>query len=149
MKLASLNRSSLLLLALFVFVSGACSGRSQVMPTTHVSKVSMCALMATPKQYSGSMVEVAVRFTRTKEGTRLWDISCPDYGADLWIDPAVANDPSFLKLDEMLNAHGLSDHPVMATIQGVFSYAQYDKVRRQKRSTIKAEVVSDIKQFGD
>jgi hypothetical protein len=149
MKIAPLSRPSLLLLALCLFASEACFSRSQVNPTTQISKVSICTLMTTPKHYSGTTVEVDVRITRTKEGTRVWDISCPDLGADLWIDPAVANDPNFLKLDEMLNAHGLSDHPVTATIKGAFMYAQYDKVRHQKRSTIEAEVVSGIKQSGD
>lgn len=96
-------------------------------------KLPLCEVLTHPKKYSGSNLIITARFTATKEGTDLWDNRCPGLGVDLLEDPSVDLHPDIVKLYRMLKEHGLSDHPVTATLTGQFKDDQYDAVRDRKR----------------
>lgn len=137
-----------------LFFVGILSGSSCLLPTEaaangDVERASICALMAAPKQYTGKTVEVIARITRTKEGIGLWDPSCGNLGVDLLIDFDETDKPGFKELEEALKAHGLSDHPVIATVQGVFTFNQYDKFKKQKRTVLVASSVFNVHQSSD
>lgn len=50
------------------------------------------------------------------------------------------------ELEDALKAHGLSDHPVIATMRGVILFNQYDKIRRKKRTVLAIDSVEDVHQ---
>jgi hypothetical protein len=117
---------------------GAASGEA--------TAATICAVLAAPKLYTGKPVEVVARITRTKEGIGLWNPSCGNLGIDLLIDFNETDKPGFKELEEALKVHGLSDHPVIATVQGVFTFNHYDKFRKQKRPILIADRILDIHQ---
>ena len=109
-------------------------------------KISICELLAHPSQYAGISVVMTVRITATKEGASLWDPACTKVGLRLHSDPATSSDPAMLELDRVLNEHGLSDHPVIATLTGEFRQNHYDDIRHQAKAVFNAVAASDIRQ---
>jgi hypothetical protein len=67
-------------------------------------------------------------------------------GIDLSIDFDVHSDNGFESLEAALKAHGLSDYPVIATIEGNFTPDRYDSIRRRKRTVIVVRKVKGIRQ---
>ncbi len=132
-----------LLLAMVV----SCSGGSPI-PRASVdqapTKTSICSIMANPKAFGGKAVEVVGRITATKEGIDIWDPSCRGVGIDLSIDYDVHADNGFEPLEALLKTNGLSDYPVIATIQGSFMPDQYDKIRRKKRTLLRVQKAMDV-----
>jgi len=79
----------------------------------------LCKLLSNPKVHSGKVVDIQARITSVKEGSNIWDPDCPNLGAILIVDPSPDADPSIHELDRMMRLHGLSDHPVTASLVGV------------------------------
>jgi hypothetical protein len=114
--------------------------------TEKLVTVSLCDVLARPKAFSGKSMTMTVRITSTKEGTTLWNPACKGLGVDLQTDASARSQPGISALYQALRLHGLSDHPVIATVTGIFIYDQYDEVRHQRRSVVKATAATDIKQ---
>jgi hypothetical protein len=107
--------------------------------------VSLCEVLTHPSNYSGRKVKMTVRITSTKEGGFLWTPSCRSLGvATLQIDDAVDSDSGISDLLDLLRSHGLSDHPVIATLAGTFIYNPKKDEHRQ-RSVFKANAASNLK----
>lgn len=87
-----------------------------------------------------------VRITATKEGSFLWTPGCRNLGVvSLQMEGLSESDSGMKGLQDMLRAHGLSDHPVIATLTGTFTYnSQADEHRH--RAAFKANTASDLKQ---
>jgi len=111
-----------------------------------VIQIPLCRLLADPRAYAGKTVEVVARITATKEGIDIWDPTCKNIGVDLVIDFDAPGKKGFSELEDSLRAHGLSDHPVIATLRGMFIPNQYDKVRRKKRTVLAVESVEGVHQ---
>lgn len=111
-----------------------------------VYKVALCKLLVDPKAYKGKSVEVVARITATKEGIDIWDPACSSLGLNLSIDFDAPGKHGFRELEDALKAHGLSDHPVIATMRGVILFNQYDKIRRRNRTVLAIESVEDVHQ---
>src|SRR5258707_65488 len=79
----------------------------------------LCELFAHPERYSGKDLMVSARITQTKDGSDIWDPGCPNSGAVLRTNPSTESDPTIVELYRTLRIHGLSDHPVTATLFGV------------------------------
>lgn len=108
--------------------------------------VSLCEVLTHPAEYSGKNVMLSVRITATKEGASLWDPGCSRVGVSLVTDPEVRSKPGIAELYRVLRLHGLSDHPVIARLSGVFLENQNSAVRHRRRPVFKAVAASDIRQ---
>lgn len=111
------------------------------------SKVAFCEVLAHPADYSGKTLTMTVRITATKEGSFLWSSNCRKLALSLQIEDEAKSDTGIQNLLKMLRLHGLSDHPVVATLTGVFLYDQEDEHHR-RRSVFRASAASEIKQEG-
>ena len=134
----------LLLLVWAVFGCGYAAAQSSGVS----SKVALCDVLAHPADYSGKTLTMTVRITATKEGRFLWSSSCRNLGLPLQIEDQAKSDMGIQGLLEMLRQHGLSDHPVAATLTGVFFYNQQDEYRNRRRSVFRVSSATDIKQAG-
>lgn len=111
-------------------------------------KVALCDVLRHPADYSGKTLTMTVRITATKEGSFLWSSSCKNLGLTLQIEDQAKSDTGIQSLLEMLRQHGLSDHPVTATLTGVFLYNLQDEYRNRRRSVFRASSATEIKQAG-
>jgi hypothetical protein len=109
--------------------------------------VSLCDVLAHPAVYSGKSLIVTVRITSTKEGASLWSPDCRKVGVSLHIESRLGQ--GIPELYRALNLHGLGDHPIMATLTGVFTTDDYDEFRHRQRSAFKATAATDIKRTRD
>lgn len=89
---------------------------------------------------------MTVRITSTKDGSSLWSPECRKFGLDLKIDASARSQKGISDLYQAMKLYGLSDHPVVATLTGVFIYDQYDETRHRRRSVFTASAATDIKQ---
>ena len=89
---------------------------------------------------------MTVRITKTKDGTSLWNPSCAKHGIGMLMDAPSGSRPGLSELRRALTLHGLSDHPVIATLTGVFLYNDYDEIRHRHRSVLKVIDAVEIKQ---
>lgn len=110
------------------------------------TRLSLCSLIITPNSYAAKAVEVTGLITATKEGIRMWDPSCRSRGLDLSIDFALPGNAGFKVLDEALKAHALSDHPVIATIEGRFMPDYDDGTMQRKRTVLLVQRVTKVHQ---
>jgi hypothetical protein len=108
----------------------------------------LCDVLARPADYSGKTITMTVRITATKEGSFLWSSSCRNLGLTLQIEDQTKSDTGVQSLLEMLRQHGLSDHPVTATLTGVILYNQQDEYRNRRRSVFRLSSAKEIKQTG-
>jgi hypothetical protein len=109
-------------------------------------RVALCEVLAHPAEYSGKTMTMTARITATKEGSFLWSPSCRNLGLTLQIEDQAKSDTGIQSLLEMLRRHGLSDHPVTATLTGVFLYNQQDEYRNRRRSVFRVSAATEIKQ---
>lgn len=135
---------SVLFLILTSFGCGYATAESSGAPP----KVALCDVLGRPADYSGKTLTMTVRITATKEGSFLWNSSCKNLGLTLQIEDQAKSDTGIQGLLEMLRQHGLSDHPVTATLTGVFLYNQQDEYRNRRRSVFRASSATEIKQAG-
>ena len=111
-------------------------------PTT----VSLCEVLAHPTDYSGTKITMTVRIVGTKEGSFVWSPRCRDLGRPLLQVEDQSKPESGVKLLlDMLRSHGLSDHPVVATLTGVFTYEQLGMPSNRHKAVFKVSAASDIK----
>jgi hypothetical protein len=143
MRLMTISTSILIYMILSM---GNRTGVAQQSTAAPPMKVPLCEVLTHPKKYSGSNLVVTARFTATKEGTDLWDRDCPGLGVDLLENPVADSHPDMVELYRMLKDHGMSDHPVMATVTGQFKTDQYDAARDRRRWVFIAAAASDISQ---
>jgi hypothetical protein len=108
--------------------------------------VSLCDVLARPKDFSGKTLIMTVRITSTKEGSFLWSPECRKLVLHLEIDASARSQKGISDLYQALKLYGLSDHPVVATLTGVFIYDQYDETRHRRSSVFNASAATDIKQ---
>lgn len=111
------------------------------------SKVALCDVLAHPTDYSGKTLTMTVRITATKEGSFLWSSNCRKLGLSLQIEDEAKSDADIQNLLKVLRLHGLSGHPVVATLTGVFLYHQENEQHR-RRSIFRVSAASEIKQDG-
>ena len=90
--------------------------------TTHnnIATVDLCDLLRKPLLYSGKTITTTVRIVRGKHVTGIWDPACSNLGADLYIEESARSSPSIMELDRMLSEAGMGDHPVIATLIGIW-----------------------------
>jgi hypothetical protein len=89
---------------------------------------------------------MTARITATKEGSFLWTPACRNLGVvSLQLEGQAESDSGLKGLQEMLRSHGLSDHPVIATLTGTFTYNQQPDEHRH-RAVFRANAASDLKQ---
>jgi hypothetical protein len=127
----------------FVLAGGPCAHGETNGPSVSVS---LCDVIEHPRDYSGKSVVMTVRITATKEGTSLWNPSCAKDAIGMLIDAPSESGPGLLELRRAIKLHGLSDHPVIATLTGVFLYNDYDEIRHRRRSVLKVIDAAEIKQ---
>lgn len=111
---------------------------------TPALRPTLCELFAHPQKYVGKDLMVSARITQTKDGSDIWDPSCPNAGALLQTNPSTESDPTIVKLYRTLRLHGLSDHPVTATLHGILKEEQYEKVPNKRRLIFIVAAASDI-----
>ena len=138
-------RLTIMVVALLVLPTGRSIARGQDSGVVRQS-VALCELMGNPEPYAGKVVTVTARLTSTKDGTSMWDPGCKTMGLELEIVPSSRSNPDIGRLQLALKQHGLSDHPVMATLTGTFLYNKYDAVRRRARSLFSAISAADVQQ---
>ena len=109
-------------------------------------KVDLCSLIANSKSYAGKSVATVGRITATKEGIDMWDPACTNLGVDISIDFDATGRRGFGVLEQALKAHGLSSHPVIASVTGVLRWNCYDKTRHKKRTVLEVESVDEVHQ---
>jgi len=109
-------------------------------------RVSLCEVLTHPTEYSGKSMVVSGRITATKEHVGLWDPGCSKLGVSLVTGPKAESEPGITELYRAIRLHGLSDHPVIADLTGIFLENEYDNVRRRRRSVFKAVAAANIRQ---
>ena len=107
--------------------------------------VSLCEVLTRPKDFSGKTLIMTVRITSTKEGGFLWSPECKKHVLYWKIDASARSQKGILDLYQALKLYGLSDHPVVATLTGVFIYDQYDGTSHRRSSVFNASAAADIK----
>jgi hypothetical protein len=108
--------------------------------------VSLCDVLTHPTDYSDRTLTLTVRITATKEGSFLWIPGCRNLGVVTLLMEVQSQSESEMKaLQDMLRSHGLSDHPVIATLTGTFTYDRQPDAHRF-RAVFKARAASDLKQ---
>lgn len=136
-----IGRTGLLFLLLLAGIS-----LSAQSATSHgADSVSLCEVLSHPATYGGKSVIVTVRILSTKEGASLWSPDCRRLGVWLRIEPEARTGPGIAELREALAQHGLGDHPVIATLTGVFQPDHVDDVTHRKRPVFVALAAQDIK----
>jgi len=107
---------------------------------------SLCQVLAHPADHSGRTLRMTVRITATKEGSFLWTPGCRKLGVvSLQMEGQLESKSGMKRLQDMLRAHGLSDHPVIATLTGTFIYNQEPDEHRHK-AVFTVNAASDLKQ---
>lgn len=109
-------------------------------------RVSLCDVIEHPMDYSGKSVVMTVRVMATKDGTGIWNPSCKKRGIDILFDVPYESKPGLLELHQALVSHGLSDHPVIATLTGVFENNYFDEIRQRRKSVLKVIDAAEITQ---
>lgn len=135
------------LLALILGCRAPSDGSAATTTSRSPTALSLCTLTMTPKAYTATLVEVTGRITATKEGIDMWDPSC-NRGVDLSVD-FDSQGVGLKELEGALKEHGLSNHPVIATVAGSFVPDHYDSVRHQKRTILVVKRASDIHQSSE
>lgn len=107
--------------------------------------VSLCEVIEHPTDYSGKSVVMTVRIWATKEGTSLWNPACKKYGIRMWFGVPFESKPALLELNRALSIYGLGDHPVIATLTGVFEKDNYDEILHRHYPVLKVINAVDIK----
>jgi len=87
--------------------------------------VPLCELLQNPLKYSGKTVTTTARIASFKEGTGIWDPACRRRGADLHTEESARSSASIVELDKALRSYGMGDHPVVATLTGVWLPYQF------------------------
>lgn len=127
-----------LLVAGSLYAQGHSSGASRT--------ISLCEVLAHPADHSGRTLRMTVRITATKEGSFLWTPGCRNLGVvSLRMEGQPESESGMKGLQDMLRAHGLSDHPVIATLTGTFIYNQQPEEHRHK-AVFTVNAASDLKQ---
>jgi hypothetical protein len=126
-------------------VAGQGAKLGSVQPKAPV-EVKFCDLVTQSDKYLDVSVAVRVRFTYLKEGTSLWDPSCPNLGMVLIAKSPDESDQSINELYERLKRVGLSSHPVTAMLTGVLKAAQPNSTQHRKRLEFFASKAADISQ---
>jgi hypothetical protein len=133
---------SLLFLVLFCGWSHCARAESSGNPPA----VSLCEVLSHPTDYSDRTLTLTVRITATKEGSFLWVHGCKSLGVVTLVMESQSESESGIKvLEDMLRSHGLSDHPVIATLTGTFTYDPQANAPRY-RAVFKARAASGLKQ---
>jgi hypothetical protein len=104
--------------------------------------VSLCDVLEHQAAYAGKTVIVTVRILSTKEGASLWSPECRKVGVHLRTEADAG--PGIAELGQALAMHGLGDHPVIATLTGVFDPSYYDEIMRRTRPVFKAAAAKYI-----
>jgi hypothetical protein len=108
-------------------------------------RVSLCDVVEHPTYYSGKSVVMTVRILATKDGTSLWNPTCKKYGIRVKFGVPFESKPGLLELHRALSIHGLGDHPVIATLTGVFENNNYDEILHRSYPVLKIIDAIDIK----
>jgi hypothetical protein len=107
---------------------------------------SLCLVLAHPTDFSGKTMRMTVSITATKEGSFIWTPACRGLGVvSLQLEGQTESESGLKGLRDMLRSHGLSDHPVIATLTGTFTYNQQQDEHRHK-AVFKASAASDLSQ---
>jgi len=109
-----------------------------------VNSVSLCEVLSHPATYAGNSVIVTVRILSTKEGANLWSPDCRKRGVWLRLERDARTGPGIAELGQALAQYGLGDHPVIATLTGVFDPNNYDEFAHQKKPVFRAIAAKDI-----
>ena len=116
---------------------------------TGTTTQTVCALLASPSQFSGRSVRISAKMTSTKEGTDLWDGECPHLGIVLWVQRQLQEQEDFRNLTSLLAAHGLSSRPVVATFEGIYLHNWRDSSGAVRRDVLMASRVENAHQSAD
>jgi hypothetical protein len=110
------------------------------------ASASLCEVLGRPAEYLGKRLVLSVRITATKDGASLWDLGCSNLGVSLVTDPEVRSEPGISELYRALRLHGLSDHPVTATLAGLFLEDRNHSIRHRGKFVFKAVAATAIRQ---
>jgi hypothetical protein len=111
----------------------------------HPSIISLCDILRHPSVYAGKTVTVTVRITSVKEGSSVWSPACSKLGVGLHIDREARSESGITALYQELDKYGLSDHPVIATLTGVYVADYFDEIRHRNRPVFKPVAARNIK----
>ena len=112
-----------LLQPLLIFIMAMCTVcQSENSVQVQPEKVQLCEVLKHPEKYADRVLKVSARITASIESAGIWDVSCRKLEARLQVGNADRENPSILALYRELGAHGLSDHPLTASLTGVFKY---------------------------
>lgn len=123
-------------------IGGSCAAFAHGTP----AKVTLCEVLARPAEYSGKTLTMTVRVTATKEGSFLWSPGCKNLQMPLQIEGQAKSNSDIQNLLEMLRLHGLSDHPVIANLTGVFLYNQHDEYHSFPWSFFRVSAATHVRQ---
>jgi hypothetical protein len=129
-----------------IFLSGFGRCYAEAENTEATPTVALCKVLAHPTDYSGKTITITVHIASTKEGTFLWSASCRNLVLALQIEDQARSDESIRDLLQMLRQHGLSDHPVTATLTGLFLHNNQRGNSNRHRSVFRVRSASEIKQ---
>lgn len=109
------------------------------------TEVSLCDVLKEPAHYAGKTLMMTVRITSTKEGASLWSPGCSKLGVSLHVDRKHQSESGIVELYREMDKYGLSDHPIIATLTGIYDVEYFDPIRHRKRIVFRAETARDIK----
>lgn len=133
-------------LLIFPLVSVGQGAKTGDVPPKAPVEVKFCELVAHSEKYLDVIVAVRARLTYSKEGTSLWDPSCPNFGVILIAKSSDEADQSINELYERLKRVGLSSHPVTAMLTGVLKVEQPSPSQHRNRHEFFAYKAADISQ---
>ena len=148
MKSAKWLRVLILIIGLGVVAAARVTAQSEATIQAPI-QVSLCELVRNPSTYSGKIILTTVRITATKHGSSLWDPRCRSVGLAWQTDPLYKSTKELADLDREMSAHGLSDHPIVATLRGEFIHDQYNVLLKRRMSFLNVKAATDIRQTKD
>lgn len=112
------------------------------------ARADLCDVLRTPSKYAGKTITVVARISLTKEGGFLWSPGCSKRRVRLIIDLKDESGTAggFLAA---LRRHGLSDHPIIATLTGIYVPDYYDDTRNLRYPVFRVTGVAQVTRSRD
>ena len=105
--------------------------------------VSVCDILRNPSNYVHKTLTVTARITSTKEGAYIWSPDCSKRVITLHF--ATKSGLGIADLYRELDKYGLGDHPVIATLTGVYVRDYYDDIRHVHYPVFSAIAATDVR----
>jgi hypothetical protein len=105
--------------------------------------VSVCDILRNPSIYAGKALTVTAHITSTKEGAYIWSPDCSKRGITLHFE--TKSGTGIADLYRELDKHGLGDHPIIATLTGIYMRDHYDDIRNLHYPIFSVIAATDVK----